>query len=263
MLDFAKAKEEFEKYLDGYDRADDKIRLKIIHTYGVVEQSEEVGRRMGLVQEDVTLAKIIALLHDIGRFEQLKRFHSWDASTMDHAAYGVYVLFDEGLIRRFIEEDKWDGIIRTAIAYHSVYCLTITGDERTLLHARLIRDADKLDNCRVKLVESIEVLLDASPEEVGTMEITPKIADSFFSNKCILLSERITKADFWVSYVAYFYDINFNESLSIIKDKNYVARIIDRIPYTNPQTLQTMERMKRHMESYIDSRLHKAYTTSY
>ena len=37
-----------------------------------------------------------------------------------------------------------------------------------LLHAKLIRDADKLDNCRVKLDETIETLLDVSAEEVGT-----------------------------------------------------------------------------------------------
>ena len=72
MLDYSKARNEFEKYLDGYDRTDDKIKLKIIHTYGVAEQSEKVARRMGLSEEDVTLARIIALLHDIGRFEQLK-----------------------------------------------------------------------------------------------------------------------------------------------------------------------------------------------
>lgn len=256
MLDYSKARNEFEKYLDGYDRTDDKIKLKIIHTYGVAEQSEKVAHRMGLSEEDVTLARIIALLHDIGRFEQLKQFHSWDASVMDHAAYGVHVLFDEGLIRRFIDKDTWDAMIRTAIAHHSAYSLDITGDDRTLLHARLIRDADKLDNCRVKLEEPVEVLLDASPGEVGAMEVTPEIARAFFSNKCILLSERITKVDYWVSYVAYFYDINFAESLSVIRKENYVSRIIDRIPYTNPQTALTMERMKKYMESYIDSRIY-------
>ena len=88
------------------------------------------------------------------------------------------------------------------------------------------------------------------------MEVTPEIAGTFFSNKCILLSERITKVDYWVSYVAYFYDINFAESLSVIREENYISRIIDRIPYTNPQTALTMERMKRYMESYIDSRIY-------
>ena len=34
--DFDAAKAAFEAYLDEYDRADDKIHLKIVHTYGAV-----------------------------------------------------------------------------------------------------------------------------------------------------------------------------------------------------------------------------------
>ena len=59
------AREEFERYLDGYDRENDKVKLKIVHTYGVVAQSTEITKRMGLPAEDVSLARIIALLHDI------------------------------------------------------------------------------------------------------------------------------------------------------------------------------------------------------
>lgn len=39
MIDLGHAKEEFEHYPDGYDRENDKVKLKIIHTYGVVECS--------------------------------------------------------------------------------------------------------------------------------------------------------------------------------------------------------------------------------
>ena len=53
-------------------------------------------------------------------------------------------LFDEGMIRDFVEDDRWDGIIRTAIAKHSDYRLEGAGDDREGMHARIIRDADKL-----------------------------------------------------------------------------------------------------------------------
>ena len=87
------AQQEFESYLNGYDRENDRIKLKIIHTYGVVKQAEELAGRMHLSAEDTDLARLIALLHDIGRFEQLKRYDSFEPGTMDHAAYGVKVLF--------------------------------------------------------------------------------------------------------------------------------------------------------------------------
>ena len=148
-MNYNDAKQKFETYLESYDRSNDKVRLKIIHTYGVVHAMEEICHRMRLSEEDTELARIIALLHDIGRFEQLKRFDSFEPTTMDHAAYGVKVLFEEGMIRQFVSEDTWDDIIKTSIAHHSDFCLDGITDPRNLLHARLIRDADKLDSCGV------------------------------------------------------------------------------------------------------------------
>ena len=51
MIDYRMAREEFERYLDGYDRENDKVKLKIVHTYGVVAQSTEITKRMGLPEE--------------------------------------------------------------------------------------------------------------------------------------------------------------------------------------------------------------------
>ena len=167
-IDFKVAKAAFEKYLDEYDRTDDKIHLKIVHTYCVVDAAEEIATRMHLREEDVQLAKIIGLLHDIGRFEQIKRFHSFEPGTMDHAMYGADLLFGpEQMIRRFVKDPSFDQLICVAIAKHSDFKLEGIEDERTLLHARLIRDADKLDNCRVKLEESMETLLDMDEKTVG------------------------------------------------------------------------------------------------
>lgn len=240
----------------GYDRNDDKVRLKIVHTYGVVGQAAAIARRMRLSDEDAELAKLIALLHDLGRFEQLRRFDSFEPDTMDHAAYGVQVLFEEGLIRKFVKEDTWDPIIRTAIAKHSDYRLSGISDSRTLLHARLIRDADKLDNCRVKLSDSIQTILGASAEAIGEQEISPDIYDTVFRNECVLSADRITKMDYWVSYIAYFFDINFRESMDIIIENDYISRIIRRIPYSNLKTAEQMKKIEAYVTQYATHTFH-------
>ena len=234
-IDYSRAREVFEQYLNGYDRKDGKVRLKITHTYGVVAQSTALAKRMRLGEEDTQLARIIALLHDIGRFEQLRRFDSFLPETMDHAAYGVELLFGEGMIRDFLPEDTWDGIIRTAIATHSDYRLEGVGDSRTLLHARLIRDADKLDNCRVKLEDPLETFAG------GT------------AGKSILSSDRVTLMYFWVSYLAYFYDLNFRESLDIVEERDYVRRIAGRIPCSDPETARSMEEIVGALTAYVHS----------
>lgn len=250
-MNYSDARKEFEKYLDGYERSNDKVRLKIIHTYGVVHDMEEICHRMHLSEEDTELARIIALLHDIGRFEQLKLFDSFEPTTMDHAAYGVKVLFEEGMIRRFVPEDTWDEIIRTAIAKHSDFRLEGITDPRTLLHARLIRDADKLDNCRVKLCDDLLVFMGASGEKIGAQDITPIVYDTVLNNQCIYSPDRVTKMDYWVSYVAYFCDIYFRASLDIIEENDYLNKIIDRIPYSNPDTREKMENIRSHLTEFI------------
>lgn len=254
-MDYNRAKEVFEQYLDGYDRENDKVRLKIIHTYGVVDQSTELAKRMKLSEEDTDLARIIALLHDIGRFEQLKRFDSFLPDTMDHAAYGVQVLFDEGMIRRFVPEDRWDDVIRTAIARHSDFVLSGIRDEQTMLHAKLIRDADKLDNCRVKLEDALETFVGAPAEVIGAQEISPKVREDALAGRSIFSADRVTLMDYWVSYVAYFYDLNFRESLDIVEENDFVRRIIRRIPYTNPATRDTMGELEDRLVEYVHSKI--------
>lgn len=253
-IDLFYARQQFESYLKQYDKADNKIRLKIIHTYGVVHCSWQICKRMGLPQEDTDLAQLIGLLHDIGRFEQVRRYDSFEPDTMDHAAFGVQLLFEEGKIRDFIQEPKWDSIIRTAIARHSDFKLDGISDERELLHSRLIRDADKLDNCRVKLNDSIETLLGVSAGEVGRSSISTEVMAQFMSHQSIYSPTRKTKMDYWLSYLAYFFDINFRETLKIIEEHQYVKRLIARIPYSNPETAAQMKEVKNNLLDYFSSR---------
>lgn len=253
-IDFAHAKDVFERYLDGYDRKDDRIQLKIVHTYCVVDCCREIALRMGLSQEDTDLAMLIGLLHDIGRFEQVKRYQSFEPSTMDHAAEGVRILFEEGMIRQFLETDQYDEIICTAIAKHSDFELKGIEEERMLLHTRLIRDADKLDNCRVKLEDSVEVLLNKTAEEAGKEAITDKIFQTACEKKSIFSPDRKTAMDYWVSYIVYIYDMNFKETLEIVKEKNYMSAIIHRIPYANQDTAEKMARIEADVLAYLEEK---------
>lgn len=262
MIDLDYAKKQFDTFLDEFDRENDRIKLKIVHTYAVVEAAREIAGRMKLPQEQSRLAELIALLHDIGRFEQLRQFDSFEPATMDHASYGVELLFGEKkMIRRFIREKDWDSVIRYAIARHSDYLVEKTGDPEMDLQAALIRDADKLDNCRVKLEESIEVMLGADAETIGAQSITDKIWQTCLEHRSILSADRVTKMDYWVSYVAYFFDINFPATAEVILEKEYIPRIVSRIPCSNEDTetkMQMLERMAvEHMEEMRRENLHR------
>lgn len=257
-FDFMNARRAFEEYLNEYDREDEKIKLKIIHTYGVVACAEAIGKRMRLSEEDMELAGIIALLHDIGRFEQIRKFDSFQPDTMNHAAYGVEILFGERkLIRRFVEEDTFDSVIKEAIAKHSDFRLEGVEDEKTLLHARLIRDADKLDNCRVKIQESLDILLGSPGKEAGKEKISDAVWEACMRKDSVLSKDRVTKMDYWVSYMAQHYDLNFPETCDIILEENYIPKIVGRIEYTEPDTAQKMKILTEEVEEYLKGRAGK------
>lgn len=197
---------------------------------------------------------MIALLHDIGRFEQLKSFHSFDDRIFNHADFGVKVLFEDGLIRTFLEDPQYDSIIRKAIRYHSIYSLNeIEGlTERELLHCRIIRDADKLDNFRVKDTERIETLFDTPEETVAMEEITPGILETVRACRCVVSGERVTHMDCWVSYLAFIFDLNFRTSFRWILERDYMNRNINRMTYRNPQTKADMEEIREICCRYVN-----------
>lgn len=256
MIDLEKAKKEFDKYINKYSKNDPKISLKINHTYGVINASEYIAKELKLKKEDLELAKLIALLHDIGRFEQAQKFNNFeDYKTVDHAELGIDILFNKRLIRTFIEEDKYDDIIYKAILNHNKYEIEEGLSSQELLHSKIIRDADKLDNFRVKQFQSIEVLCNIKEEDMGKENITEKIYNDFMNCKTIVISERKTPMDYWVSYIAFIFDLNFMASYRYVKEKDYISKLVNRIVYINTDTKQKMKNVKKCAIDYIDAKI--------
>ena len=145
MINLDHAKEAFDNYVNRYDLSIPHIHLKYVHSYKVMDVMGELCDMKGKTEEK-DLCLLIGLLHDIGRFEQFRLYHSFlDRETVDHAMYSSHVLFEEGLIREFIEEDTYDTIIKNAIEQHNKYKVEEGFSEEELFYIHMIRDADKLD----------------------------------------------------------------------------------------------------------------------
>lgn len=252
MIDFQKARLAFRDYVSQYDENIPSIRLKLIHTYEVMKCSDYICEQLGLSQEDKELSALISLLHDIGRFEQWMRYESFaDYKTIDHALFSSQLLFDEGLIRAFITDTQYDQIIKDAIEQHNKYKIDEGFDERTLLFIHLIREADKLDNFRVKDEEDIETTLYVSLQQVNQETISPKIYDQFYHQQLIYGPTRITHLDMWLSYIAFIFDLHFPESLQYIKENNWVNRSFDRLHPIDEKTYQQYMILKQRALDYI------------
>ena len=231
---YNKANEYFKEFISRFDNSDDKISHKIAHTYYVVENAKYICEGLGLDETDTDIAMVIALLHDIGRFPQaieMKTFRE-DITSFDHATLGVKILFEQNEIRNFIDTDEYDDIIRVAIANHSNYILDTTGfTEKEILHSKIIRDADKIDTLRSKIVDDVYTMANIYPEEIENSLITDIVFDTFMNEKTILRTDRKTAIDIWVSYIAFIFGLEFSCSLKLVNEKDYINQLVDRFDY--------------------------------
>ena len=258
-MNFEYAKKMFYEYLNQYDIENGSIKLKVIHTFEVVKKSEYIAKGLNLYLEDIELAKTIALLHDIGRFEQIRKFGFFNNKELEHAKFGVIVLFEDGLIRNFVKEEKYDNIIKKAIYNHNKYAIEEGLNDKELLHCKIIRDADKLDNFRIRTKDKFEDMFPSiyNKETINTETISFKVYNDFMNEKCIELKDRKTIIDYWVCVLAFIFDLNFDISLKYVKDKNYIDTLIDRISYENNETKERMEEIRKCAKNYIHKNITK------
>lgn len=242
---------QFKNYISAYDENDPKINLKITHTYRVMEICGILAKGMDLPEEKRKLAELIGLLHDIGRFEQLRLTNSFDDSVIPHAKCSLMVLFDQRHLRDFIETKEYDAIIYESIKNHGVFLVdeNLKGEE--LLFTKIIRDGDKLDNFHTKLIESMETMLDVTMEELEAEEVSDYAYETFMDGRPLLNSKRETHLDMWVSYIGYMFDLNLPQSFAYVREHDYINRLVDRVAYKNPKAEQRMEDIREKMIQFV------------
>lgn len=244
MIDMLKAKEAFASYVRKYPIEDDKIRLKIQHTYKVSEIARKIAEEVTKDPDQIQLAELIGLLHDIGRFEQVTRYHTFlDAQSINHAELGVQLL-KEGLLRTFLEDTSYDAIIYQAIENHNRYQIREGLDPSALLHAKIIRDADKTDIFRVNLMEKDELLYHCTREELWYDHVTDEIYEAFLNKQSIESSTRRTHLDILVSHIAFLFDYNYAVGLRIVAEKQYIQKLLAPYHFYNHETQQRMQHIK-------------------
>lgn len=257
VIDRNKVKEAFAAYVRNYDAEDQKIWLKIQHTYRVAGICEQIAAEIGLSEYDRDLAWLIGMLHDIGRFEQLKRYGTFvDADSIDHAHFGVQLLFQDGLIREFIEmpeamEMQGDlEVIRLSVWNHSAYRIQEDIDGRTMLFCKIIRDADKMDIFRVAYDTPIEVLYQCTKEEFQRSSISPDVRMAYEEGHAVLRSLKKTPVDFLVGHIALAFELEFSASRKIANDQGYLQKLLSFQP-ERPDTAAQFEKMRKQMWEYL------------
>lgn len=228
MIDRENVRRAFDEYVAAYDAQDPKIHLKIEHTYAVAALCETIARTVGA--PDAELSWLCGMLHDIGRFEQIRRYNTFiDAVSVDHAAFGADLLFREGLLARFAPglSEADTALLERAIRSHSAYRLSPTLSETEKMYCNILRDADKLDIFRVDCVTPMEDIFNVTREEIETSAVSEAVRACFLERHAVPRGVKKTAVDFCVSHLCLVFELVYPVSREIAREQGYVDRLLD------------------------------------
>ena len=249
MIDIEKAKKLFLEYTENYDLKEERIKSKQTHSIRVMEVSKQIAEGLKLEQEEIKLAMIIGLLHDIARFDQYTQYKTYkDEESFDHGDYAVEILKKD--IRKYIETDKYDTIILTAIKNHNKFRIEDNLNEKELLFSKIIRDADKIDIFYQAVIKPWK-------EYEQEANISNIIKEAIKQHKTIENKKIKTEipADRVIKLIAFIFDINFKISLEIIKNEDYINKILDRFKIKSEKAKQDIEEIRKIANEYIEEQL--------
>ena len=240
------AKEEFIQYTNKYKKYGNKIDLKTNHTFRVQKLCEELAKSEGLNNDEIELASTCGLLHDIGRFEQWKRYKSYkDLDTIDHGDLGVEILNNNNFINKF--SNKNHNTILMSVKYHNKYKVPNTLTETNKYYTNIVRDADKID---ILYLFSINVLKITK----ASTKMSEKIFNTLINKKQIKRIDVKNKSDEIAIRLGFVFDLNFKKSYEIIKENNYLNKIIDiQIKeIDNKELINQLQELRKCINNYIE-----------
>lgn len=279
-------KKTFQEYTDRYDSANPKIKLKIDHTYRVADLCEQIAQSLELSAAEVDLAWLSGMLHDVGRFEQLRRYNTFsDAQSIDHARFAVELLYDEGLIADYVPEISttelvadartWRSMggvnesptaqsedmplsdilqtLRIAIGEHSAYRIQKGLDERTRMFCQILRDADKVDIFRVICDTPMEEVYGFQTKDILRSAITPEVMQAFYEHHAVLRKLKKCPADYIVAHGSLAFELVYPESLRIAKEQGYLKQMMS-FQSENPDTAEIFEDLRKDLNDYLEER---------
>lgn len=264
----------FDNYVKKYDLDNPKIRLKYEHTYHVAENCEEIAKdvfgnekifptaggfdrgkavpagKERSSESAADLAWLIGMLHDIGRFEQLRRFDTFnDSESLDHAGFGADLLFgEERLIKKFSDCTELFPLIEEAVRDHSRYRLPEKLDPVMETFCAIIRDADKLDILRVNFAVPQSDIYSLPEEEIAESTISPEVLRiALTENRAIPRDLHRTPADHFVGHICLCYELVYEKSRQMALEQGYLRKLFD-YPFTNEETGASLQKLKAHMK---------------
>ena len=251
----------FRDYTSAYNLDDAKVILKVDHTFRVAALSDVITDSLGMTGYDKDLAWLLGMLHDIGRFEQVRRYHTFrDALSINHAELSADILFRDGLIKNFINVGT-DGtssadylLIEKVIRLHNVFQLPDDLTEREKRFATILRDADKLDIVRVNVETPRSEIYNVQEDIFLESEITDEVYEAILQRRNLLRNMMKTPADLMLGHVSFVFGLVYPVSVRLMKEQGYLETVL-QFPSRNKRTRQRFAEIRKVVHEYMEERI--------
>lgn len=215
-----------------YDRP---LALKLHHCERVCSESADIAASIDLPRPQIQLARVIGLLHDIGRFRQYVVYRTFsDRHSEDHAVLGARIITREDLLASFAP--CLQRIVTDAVSWHNRRILPAGQDGEVVRFARILRDADKIDILKVltEYYDNRHITQDAAIEHglPDTGGVSEAVVQSIWDDRTIRLEEVHNLNDFKLFQLGWVNDLNFGRSYEIIAQRGYFERLRAHLPAT-------------------------------
>ena len=254
-IDRKHVRETFAAYTRNYNPEDIKIALKIAHTYRVADFCERIAQSIAekekLTQEDIDFAWLSGILHDIGRFEQVKRYDTFiDSQSVDHAEFGADLLFkDQRLIDGYVADRALDGTLETVIRQHNKYRIDEAVTGKTLVFANILRDADKVDILRVNVETPMEEIYNVTRDTLLSSSVSDKVMQQVRQHIAVNRDVMDTPAEHLIGHIALCFELVYPMSWQIAKEQGYLSRMFE-FPTTNPSMQRALAETRKELELF-------------
>ena len=138
----------FESYIESFNELTENqkinFEIKKEHSLRVADLALFLAEKLVFTEEQKQAAFLSGLLHDIGRFQQLIEYDTFnDEKSADHADLAVKII-EEGTFLEDIGPD-FKNLILVAIQNHNKFKIQDGLSVQEMELAKLLRDADKID----------------------------------------------------------------------------------------------------------------------
>lgn len=247
----------FEKYTESLVCDTEEIQvnldLKKNHSFNTTKIIEALALTIDMSEVDILLAKSAAILHDVGRFEQLLKYNTFaDTDQINHIDLGIAFIKEQEFTSLISDEEL--EIILDCIKYHTGSEIPKTMDEKNRIFIQLIREADRIDilnivskyysNYKPGSNKRLEMELADKPD------ISKKVFKSIMDEKVVDYKDVLTLNDLKLQQMSWIFDLNLKQSFRIVSEKTYLKLIYDTLPKKD-----SVIDMYRQMKIFLENEL--------